>query len=329
MRFRFFLAAALLVSSASGQSYQTLPAGFDTLDGSSGTGFPFTLSFYTEHTWQWHYDSAQFNATGPVEITEIFVRSDGASGTGGIFDFPSLEVTLASSPTDYTVAGNGIQLGHDPVFANNLNSDATVVRSAAQWTGSGGYLDWIPFGLTSSFVYDPTQGDDFVVELRSCGINVMWAGALDGETGSTGLVGGNRYGDRFNCASTTQEFFNNEFVPIVRIEYQPVPTGPSLSIGGGAPGSTMTFDFAGFTPSSPIAVVYGPSGQYVVPAGPCALLPIDVLPLNFPPPTSLILLNSDGNGDAQLVQFVPPAGAGLLVQAADAATCTASNTVTL
>ena len=105
--------------------------------------------------------------------------------------------------------------------------------------------------------------------------------------------------------------------------------GPSLSVSSGAPGGSMTFDFTNFTPGGNIGVVYGPAGTYTAPGGACAGLTVALLPLNFPPLASLIVLNADGSGAAQLVQTVPAAAVGLLVQAADVSTCTASNAITL
>jgi len=107
------------------------------------------------------------------------------------------------------------------------------------------------------------------------------------------------------------------------------PTGPSLAVSAGAPGGSMTFDFAGYTANGSIAVVYGPAGSLTLTGGPCAGLTIGVLPLNFPPTSALILLGADAGGAAQLTQNVPSAGAGLSVQAVDAATCAGSNTIVL
>ncbi|NRA96150.1 MAG: lamin tail domain-containing protein [Planctomycetes bacterium] len=195
---------------------QTLPAGFLAVNGGAATSYPQNTT--TDHKWQWHYDSGEFQAAQPITITEVWVRASSASATVAAFNFPSFVVTMASSPTDYTVAG------HDPVFANNLNSDATVVRSGA-WSGaavpaSGGTSStWIPLGLTSSFTYDPTQGDDFVIQIEKCGTVATWATTMDGSSGTAGVNGGNRYGDTASCVAATHSFNNNEYVPIVKIDY--------------------------------------------------------------------------------------------------------------
>ena len=58
---------------AAAQATQTLPRGFDSGTGGSGSAYPFNSA--ATHLWQWHYDSAQFPATGPMLSTEIYVRT--------------------------------------------------------------------------------------------------------------------------------------------------------------------------------------------------------------------------------------------------------------
>ena len=103
------------------------------------------------------------------------------------------------------------------------------------------------------------------------------------------------------------------------------PTGPTLSQSGTS-GGVMTFDFANYGAGETIAIVYGP-GVAFVGAAPCGPVSLDLTPLNFPPPSSLILIGADGAGAAQLVQNVPAAGAGLLVQGVGVTTCGVSNSV--
>jgi len=208
----------ILAVPAVGQFQQTVPAGHMTPLGGAGSSFPFNN--VANHTWHWHYDSAQFQATYPIIITEISV-----SGLNGAplpaFDFPSLEVSMASSPTDYSILGNATQGGHDPTFANNLNADLTVVRPASPWVGGAAAWQWHPFGITTPFLYDPTQGNDLVVELRKCATVAVFGTSIHGSSGTAGLNGGNRYGDTANCAATLSTFQNNEYVPVIMIDYTP------------------------------------------------------------------------------------------------------------
>jgi len=214
------LLLCLVIGATAAAQSQTLPNGLMTTQGSGATSFPQNNT--NDHRWQWHYDSGEFQATGPVTISEIWVRANANSAVNA-FSFPSFTVTLASSPTHYALNGVGGTAGHDTVFANNLNGDATVVRSGA-WSNpavgaSPGTGTWIPFGLTTPFVYDPTVGDDFIIQIEKCGTTSTWGTTMDGESGPAGANGGNRYGSTSSCTATSHSFNNNEFVPIVKIDY--------------------------------------------------------------------------------------------------------------
>ena len=209
----------LTTSIASAQLSQTLPAGFDTVSGASG-GTAYPQNDLANHKWQWHYANSNFAQTGPITITEISVRAENGTLSVAAFDFPSFAVTCSEATTQYGVAT------HDAIFANNLGTNTVLVRSGP-WVGgpvpaSGGTAaTWIPFGLTTPFTFDPTSGHDFIVQIEKCATNTSWATYMDGKIGSTGTVGGNRYGDTTNCAATSSSFSNNEFVPIVKIDYTP------------------------------------------------------------------------------------------------------------
>jgi len=232
----------------------TLPSGYLTTDGNGATSFPQNTT--TDHKWQWHYDSGEFQATGPITITEVWVRASTATATVAAFDFPSFVVTMASSSTDYSVAGNGLQSGHDPVFANNLNSDATVVKTGA-WSGAsvpasgGATATWIPLGLTGSFTYNPALGSDFVIQIEKCGTNANWATSMDGASGTAGLNGGNRYGHTSDCAATSSTFSNNEFVPIVKIDYTSSGAGTPQTYSVNSPEASFSIDCISSNPFAP------------------------------------------------------------------------------
>lgn len=202
---------------------QTVPAGWDSGAGGGGSAYPFNST--SSHIWQWHYDSTQFQFAGPIYITEVYVRTLNNAQCAA-FNFPSVEVVMASSPTDYTILGNATTPGHNAVFAANLNPDATTVRPAAPWTAAapvpGG--TWMALGMQTPFFYNPQLGNDFVVQIRKCGTVTAWGTSIFGITCCTPGQGGNRYGDTASCTSTSHTFSNNEYVPIVLIDY--LPAGP-------------------------------------------------------------------------------------------------------
>lgn len=229
-----FLSAAIAIAALSvvcpAQMSMTLPVGFDTMSGGSGgTSFPFNNT--ADHRWQWHYANSNFaGVTGPITITDISVRAENGTLSMAAFDFPSLEIWVGSGTTGYTVAQ------HDPVFANNVCTDFTMVRSG-QWMGGpvpasgGSAATWVSMGpITTPFVFDPGAGRDLIIELVKCGTVATIGAALDGSSGAAGTNGGNRYGDTASCTATSSSFANNEFVPIVRIDY----------VMGGTPGICLT-----------------------------------------------------------------------------------------
>jgi len=249
---RIILLLLLVAVSPLCAQMQTLPAGFLTTFGGAASSFPFNNA--NDHKWQWHYDSSNFTATYPIIINQVYVRAlNGA--TIPAWDFTSVQVSMASSPTDYTVAGNGVQAGHSTTFAANLNPDLTVVRPAAQWAGTG-VGGWESLGMTVPFLYDPSLGDDFVVQIEKCGTVTTWGMSIDGKSGTAGLNGGNRYGDTVSCASATSTFANNEYVPLVRIDYTPASgLYSSFSHSGSLAGSPTVFTDTSYSSSPPPGIL--------------------------------------------------------------------------
>ena len=132
-------------------------------------------------------------------------------------------------------------LGHGPLRVLLLCLVMGATAAAQSQTLPNGFM-------TTPFVYDPTVGDDFIIQIEKCGTNAIWGQSLDGAGAFAGLNGGNRYGDPANCSAATSPSFNNEFVPIVRLGYRvgvsqaclPLPpdpyqtnqTGASMTISG-------------------------------------------------------------------------------------------------
>jgi hypothetical protein len=231
-----------------------LPAGHLTTLGSGSSSYPFNTT--ANHKWQWHYDSDQFLVQEPIFITKIYVRPEGAISS---FNFPSVEVLMASSPTDYTVSGNGVQPGHDEIFDNNLNADAMIVRAGAPFTGANiGAADWVEITLDQPFLYDASIGDDFIVQIQKCSTVTTWSSSIDGASGSAGANGGNRYGNLSDCNATVDSFSNNEFVPLIKIEW--APSNPQYNITSMAGGAYSTFSIQYIDPRTPITFLWSMTG---------------------------------------------------------------------
>jgi hypothetical protein len=97
----------------------------------------------------------------------------------------------------------------------------------------------------------------------------------------------------------------------------------TLTVTGACPGP-VTFDVAGATPLSSVALVYGPAGAFTVPGGACAGLVLDIAA-----PTLAVVLPSDAAGDVSLSTTLPGAACGVTLQAIDLGGCLATNSVVL
>lgn len=199
---------------------QTLPRGFDNVDGGGAPAFPMTA--VGDQKWQWHYDAAQFDASGPIAITQLYVRPRSPTDNLAAFSLSSLRVILGAASTDYRFAN------HSATFAANIENQK-VVRTGAWSQGpvaatGGATSSWISLNLSEPFVYDPSKGQDFIVEIEKCGATTAWSVAMDGISLPTGTGGGNRYGHTSSCTSLTQNSASatTDIVPILRIDYEPV-----------------------------------------------------------------------------------------------------------
>jgi PKD repeat protein len=209
-------------ASAQGGTTQTLPAGFETREGNGSTSFP--LNTTGTHRWHWVYDSAQFLATGPIAITQIDLRPDGGLASWGPASFANFEMRLGVSRNDYRVGS--YDLAFDANWAPGTSSPhgffaGTLSVPAA--VGGSAPSPWSVAIQGAPFVYDPTQGRDLIIELRTPG-----AGAgnpllhpLDCASAPSGTNGGNRYGNTSSASATLATFASNELVPIVRMHYRP------------------------------------------------------------------------------------------------------------
>ncbi len=253
------LAAALLAAPAFAQDqYQTLPSGFDAVEGDGSTAYPQNTN--SDEVWQWHYDASEFEANGPIRITDIAVRPKQGLGIAA-WSFDNWTVTLGESPNEFDAP--------DSVLGKNF------IRSETCRTGSwsGGPLIPLPFGtvggrvwmgLTSSFVYDPSTGNDFVIQIEKCGSNLLFGTSIDGVWNDNG----SRIGNNADCTADIANFAQSNFAPIISIRYQAasqtLPAGYEESEGNGSVGWPVTtaaeqkwqwhYDSGEFAESAPIAI---------------------------------------------------------------------------
>ncbi|HYC76138.1 MAG TPA: PKD domain-containing protein [Planctomycetota bacterium] len=265
--------ASAVVSPAVAQFSQTLPVGLDAVDGSSSTGFPFNGT--ANHIWHWIYDTSNFTANFPIVINAISVRPQASSaGTGGTYQ--NVEITLASATIDWTVGSTGVQ-----TFASNMAGDATVVFTGPVTLPPGPHTNpggWVTIPV-APFVYDPTLGADFIIQIRTPGPGNVAAMTLDGHNNGNAT----RYGHTSNALSAVSNFNNPAFVPVTKIDYTPAAglfasfnsspnSGPAAltvnftdtsftSTPGGVTGWSWDFDNDGIGDST----LQNPSHTYLAP----------------------------------------------------------------
>ncbi|MBL8898190.1 MAG: PKD domain-containing protein [Planctomycetes bacterium] len=209
-------------ANAQGGSTQTLPVGFETREGNGSTSFPLNTS--GTHRWHWVYDSAQFLATGPIAITQIDLRPDGGLASWGPAIFSNFELRLGAATNDYRF-GN-YDANFDANWAPGTSSPHAFFAGALVVPAGVGGASPSPWSVViqgAPFVYDPSLGRDLIVEVRTPGAGAgnPLLHSLDGASAPSGTNGGNRYGNTSSAFASVATFASNEFVPVVRVHYQP------------------------------------------------------------------------------------------------------------
>ncbi len=234
------LATGILLRPTNAQFAQTLPAGLEAVDGNASTGFPFGTA--STHIWHWIYDAANFSATGPIVITSLAIRPDAGTVTTSAA-FQNVEIRMASATVDWATTFPNAQ-----TFSSNVGPDVTTVFSGAVTIPSGltgGPTAWIPIPV-SPFTFDPSAGNDFIIQVRTPGPGNAFAMTTDGHNNGNST----RYGHTSIATSPTSNFSNLAFVPVVRIEYHPAvglfPDFLATPTSGTAPLS-VTFQDTSYT----------------------------------------------------------------------------------
>lgn len=221
------LTAVALLGSLSAQSPLPLPGSHATLEGSSSTNVPFGRSVPTRV--QYVYDGSLF--AGPVTITEVAFRLDGA--TGAAAKLVDCEMSMSTSPLSLP------NLAVD--FASNRGANATVVLARqlltlpAQASAAVPNAFLPPIPLTTPFSYDPAQGP-LVLEIvvfgqppgtYSLDVTYVCTSPIV-EFGSAGCLGSNGQAVRVESV-TTQVMWGRPW--ILRTHDAPANTISLLALG--------------------------------------------------------------------------------------------------
>jgi hypothetical protein len=161
--------------AALAQSSLVAPNGYGNVEGNSSATSPFTSSSFRL---QMVYNASLFAGLGPIRISSISFRIDGASSGDVLYVFSGATVQLSTTP----VAPDALS----PVFANNVGGNVQTIFNGAISFG-GAYQAGAspqPFGQSipgsSSFIYDPSQGN-LLLDIFAGGGMTVFPGALDAQ----------------------------------------------------------------------------------------------------------------------------------------------------
>ena len=160
--FRFGVIAALAaVSTAGFAQVLVVPGAQENVEGNINNGFPFHYTGFNGNLnaqrYQQVYGANAFT-TGPILITGISFRPDAIAGDAFNVVLPSILIRMSTT----SMAVDGLS----STFSANIGADETTVRSGplsissldtGPVAGPKDFDIFIPF--TTSFVYDPSQGN--------------------------------------------------------------------------------------------------------------------------------------------------------------------------
>lgn len=175
---------ALFTAALVGQSPLVAPTGYAAAEGASNNAYPWNRGS-SSMRFQQVYDSSHFTgqgANGPTLITQLRFRANASTSTWAGGSWPNVRIDMSTAAVDY--------LAPSTTFAANHGNDrTTVLQGAVTVTGGTGSTPgpWhVDIALQSPFVYDPTTGNDLLLDVHLDGSG--WSGtstAADAVSGAT------------------------------------------------------------------------------------------------------------------------------------------------
>jgi len=251
----FFLCLAQAVTAQA----ITLPAAASGVPGTGSNNFPWGLT--TSGTWpglriMTIYDSTnltQQGVNGPIRISGIRWRcTSNATPTGGTY--LQATVALASAAVDY--------LGASTTHANNVNPDYTVVYSGpvqvlpVPASSPGGW--YVDVQFTTPFQYDPTLGNDLVVDTDRLFPN-NWSGGGSATNDCSNSLASRVYASSLYPNANGVDFGSN---PVIEIQFC---SAAFTQFGAGCAGSLGVPDLVpitnqpGISPLPQLGSIFGVS----------------------------------------------------------------------
>ena len=232
------LALTPLLGAATAQTV-LLPTGFATTEGNGNATAPFGRGNQGARV-QYIYDSAALVAAGmtaPVYLRTISWRANGgSSGQGGTFAPGSVTLKLGTCASDHLAVSGTFDANFATSQAWQLGSVA--VTSAAS-TSPNSFTATVT--VPEDFVYDPTAGQDLVIEVR------IPSGAFTGQSGNNqspphdvhmapGIGASRLVSNNPNTATVAPDL---DSAGVLQLGYAPLPLATHQSYGTGC-GATAT-----------------------------------------------------------------------------------------
>jgi PKD repeat protein len=183
---------ALLASAAMAQFQLTAPNNsFATQEGNSNFVLPWNVTTAGGRV-QFCHDSSVFTGQGvttPIRITRLRYRPDAIANTWTGGTYPAVQIDMSTCPVNHLQLSNTFANNHGPDRTTVLNGPVTVIPGAG---GSAPAPVYVDITLTTPFVYDPTSGNDllvdFLISTGYVGNGGTTTGAVDHVLGTNALA---------------------------------------------------------------------------------------------------------------------------------------------
>ena len=257
---RFLLAATALAAVASAQFTLVGPQGYDVLEGNSNNAFPWNRGTASMRV-QFLYDSTTFTnqgVTSPIIISALKYRADATAASWAGGTWPNVVIDMATATSDHASASTTFAANMGPDLTNVLSGPVTVLPGTGNGTGVPG--PWhINIPLTTNFIYDPTTGNDLVIDVQLDGTGWSGGSVQFDNVSATGVpapLGSRVYATAGNTAATGTLGAN--YCAVCEFTYVPANglfASFSSDVTGGA--SPLTVNFTDRSYSSDPAGVLG------------------------------------------------------------------------
>ncbi|MCB9884916.1 MAG: PKD domain-containing protein [Planctomycetes bacterium] len=244
---RFLIAATALAAAASAQFTLVAPQGYDVLEGNSNNAFPWNRGAASMRV-QFLYDSTTFTnqgVTSPIIISGLKYRADATTASWAGGTWPNVVIDMATATSDHASASTTFASNMGPDLTNVLTGPVTVQPGTGNGTGVPG--PWhIDIPLTTNFVYDPTTGNDLVIDVQLDGTG--WSGTsvqfdnVSGAATSPAPLGSRVYSTTGNTATTGT--LGADYCAVCEFTYVPANglfAGFTSDVTGGSSPLTVNF----------------------------------------------------------------------------------------